>query len=464
MKLNHLFYIIFITFYLVVAISCDPIEEKITTENAARLTYSSDTIIFDTLFSTVGSITKRLRIYNTNEKAISLDKIALGKGSNSSYKIIVNGEEASSFADEVIFGNDSLLVLVEVFINPQDENLPFLVKDSLVIASNGNSEFVRLVAWGQDAVFIDNEIIDCNTTWTADRPYVIYNAALIDTLCRLDVEAGTRIYMGNDASLIVAGSLHINGTLDDKVIIRNTRLDAKYENAVGQWSGIYFLNGSQNNEIQFADIKNGNRIGSPNPEHSFDLTISNTTIHHMSFGGIIAFNSSITAQNLLIYNCGLFTVGNFMGGSYQYQHCTFTNGQNQLSGNDPSVAFTDFFRSDNEVLFTNDLSVILQNSIFWGNQKEEFIISESGETNVSVSMNNNLLRTENEDYNINNNIISQDRDAPGFINKYLFNYQIDSLSSIRDKGINLGITHDIIGTLRDNLPDIGAYERKDSIP
>lgn len=445
--------------------SCGPTEEKITSDGTARLSYSSDTVIFDTLLSSVGSITKRLRIFNTNDKAVKLDRLALGKRDASAYTIWVNGEEATEFTEEVIFGNDSLLVLLEVLIDPQDENMPFLVKDSLVVESNGNMDFVRLVTWGQDANFIDNAIIDCNTTWTADRPYVIYNTALIDTLCRLDVDPGARIYIDNGASLLVAGSLHINGTQEDNVIIRNTRFDARFENAPGQWEGIFFLDVSQSSEINNAIIKNGGRIGSPNPDHPFDLRINNTEIANMSFAGLVGFNATISAVNTLIYNCGQFTVGNFAGGNYDYRHCTFTNGQSQLSTEFPSVVFADNFVLNDNSIQTGDLSVNLENCIIWGSQDEELLLSESNGPMVVLSMNNNLIRSGENAFNSNNNILSRERGFPGFVNEFLFDYQIDSLSNARNKGIDLGITTDLIGTMReDGFPDIGAYERKDSIP
>ena len=105
--------------------SCERTEEKISTESNLLLTLSSDTVTFDTLFTSVGSITKRFRVYNTNDNAINLSNIQLGMGEASSYSLVVNGERGTSFHDEVILGNDSLLVLVEVVIDPMDENLPF---------------------------------------------------------------------------------------------------------------------------------------------------------------------------------------------------------------------------------------------------------------------------------------------------------------------------------------------------
>ena len=101
-------------------------------------------------------------------------RIRLGKGNSSDYSLIINGRETNHLRDEVLFGKDSLQVLVSVFIDPQDQNLPYLVKDSVMFDWNGNSGHVKLVAYGQDAVFINGQTI-CDETWTADRPYVIYN-------------------------------------------------------------------------------------------------------------------------------------------------------------------------------------------------------------------------------------------------------------------------------------------------
>lgn len=417
------------------------------------------------MLSSVGSVTKRLRIYNPNKNAIELTKLSLGKGQSSPYTIWVNGEKSDSFTNEVIFGKDSLLVLIEVFIDPKDEDLPFLVKDSLIVEANGNTGFVRFVAWGQDAIYIKNEIIACNTTWTADRPYVIYDTAFVNTNCKLIIEQGARIYINNGASLFIAGSLQINGTLNNKVSIRNTRFDARFENVPGQWGGIFFLEGSTDNHIKHAVIRNGSqglRIGNPDNDDLFDLTISNSVIKNMSISGVEAYSSDVKISNSLIYNCGQFTVGCFLGGNYQLQHCTLTNGQSLLSSENPAVLFFDDFPGTE--LAAIDLKLDMQNCIVWGSQEEEFLISESGNSTVNLTINNNILRSTNEAYNINNNILSQERSFPGFLNEFSFDYQIDSLSNARDKGIDLGQVFDLLGTQRDLMPDIGAYERKDSIP
>lgn len=446
---------------------CDPSEEKITAESNARLTFSTDTVIFDTLFSSVGSITKRLRVFNQNDKAVKIDRLALGKGGSSAYTITINGTESTEFRDEVIFGGDSLLILVKVLIDPMNADLPFLVKDSVVVESNGNFDHVKLVSWGQDAIFVDGEIIDCNTTWTATRPYVIYNFAIVDSLCVLNVDPGTRIFIDNNASLFVEGSLRINGTVDQKVIIRNTRLDPKFNIAPGQWGGIFFLEGTFDNSIEHAIISNGQiglRIGSPDDDSEYDVRVGNTIIEHMSGAGILAFTSDVYAYNTAIYNCGEFLVGNLAGGNYTYEHCTFTNDPNDFFfRNNPAILLSDNVQLEDNSVLTADLSVTITNSILWGPEREEFGLDGSGGRVMVTNISNNIIRSTDTALEDLGNIISQERNFPGFFDERIHDYQLDSLANARNKGSNIGISHDILGTERDEMPDFGAYERLDSI-
>lgn len=448
-------------------IACDPFEEDISGDPGLRLTYSTDTLIFDTLLSNVGSFTERIIITNPNNKAISIDRISLGYRDESAYSIIVNGADGDSFEDEVVFGNDSILVLVDVLIDPMNEDLPYLVKDSLVVEYNGNRDDVKLVSWGQDANFIDSQIIPCDAIWDSPKPYVIYNFALVDTLCTLTVLPGTTILIDNNAGLFVQGSLHVMGTAEDKVVIRNTRFDPEYIIAPGQWDGIYFLEGSFDNIIDHAIIRNGQtglRIGNPSDNEDFELTVSNTSIGHMSIAGIRSFTSDVRLVNCEIFDCQFELLGAFLGGRYDINHCTFSNYENLFNRDQTSVVFSDFIPvSDSEIL-TSDLQVHMINSIVWGDLDEEMAIALSGEAAVEITAHDNIVRSTNETIRELGNTLSLENNYPGFLAPLLFNYQLDSLSPARDIAQSSGVTHDILGTERDEMPDLGAFERKDSIP
>jgi hypothetical protein len=174
-------------------ISCQPDEEKIIDDPSIQLSFSEDTILFDTVFTTIGSITKRFKIYNDRGNAVRVRSIYLGQGINSPYTITVNGLEGKSFDEQIIFGKDSMLVLVKVLIDPSTLNMPFIVEDSVVFETAGYPQNVKLLAWGQNANFLNDSIIACNTTWNKDLPYVILNSALVDVNCTLTIESGSAI-------------------------------------------------------------------------------------------------------------------------------------------------------------------------------------------------------------------------------------------------------------------------------
>ncbi|MEP1788783.1 hypothetical protein [Reichenbachiella sp.] len=453
---------------LCVMLGCEPMTEELSTDTSIQLSYSTDTVTFDTLFSSVGSITKRFKVYNRNSKAINVSRMYLGNDDQSPYTMVVNGKEGKGFENEVIFGKDSLLVLVEVLIDTNDQSLPFLVKDSITVEYNGRSENIKLVSWGQDAIFINNREIECNVTWTKDRPYVIYDSAWVSQGCQLTVEAGTKIFIDNDAFFTIAGTLLIEGTAEEKVEIRNTRLDQKYSVAPGQWGSLFFFPGSTGNSIDHAIIKNGTNgmilaINLSNGEGA-QVQISNTSIQHMSESGIAAYAGEISAQNLEIFHCQNQLLAGFVGGNYSFEHCTFSNEPNDFTREGASVGFTNFLEFSDGSLYANDITLRLSNSIIWGREDEELALDFSASTMEDVKIERNIIRSSASSWVDIGNYISQDNNYPGFYSPNTFNYQIDSLSSARDSALISTITHDLLGTVRDVAPDIGAYERKDSIP
>ena len=455
--------------------SCEPVEEKISGSGSINLHFSTDTVIFDTLLTARTSITKRLRIFNPSKNAVSISSIRLGKGESSAYSIIVNGKFGTEIEDEVLFGGDSLLVLVDVEIDPQDENLPYIVKDSVVVDWNGNSGHVKLVAWGQDANFINGEII-CDQTWTADRPYVIYDGVLVDSLCTLTIEPGTRVYLDNEAAVFVKGTLKVLGDSSNRVVFRNTRFDENYKIAPGQWKGLVFLETSTNNEVRFADIENGEIgiglgyafiplsdgsvfLGPELGNHTTTIEVANTSIRHMSTAGVLAFSSNLKMANSEIYNC-VSLVANLGGGTYSYEHCTFSNQRSDFILEDPSFFFRDDFELiEGEYELLEDLSMTIKNSIIWGPNDEELFFEASGNANFTLEMSSNIIKSE-QDFGTTN-YTSSENDFPGFVDPFEFNFKLDSLSFARDKGEVLGYEFDVLGIPRDDKPDIGAHERVD---
>lgn len=451
---------VFLSFFaLLTILSCRPEEEIIDYDYSGGLTFSYDTILFDTLFSTVGSTSKRLKVFNPHAKALSINKIYLGGGVSSPYTITVNGIKGKTIDHQQILGKDSLLLLIEVLIDPKDENLPYLVSDSILIETNHTNQSIQLVAWGQDAIFLGNETLPCEAIWDSTRPYVLYQSVLIDTLCNLNIGPGTKIYASHNAFIYIKGRMNVEGDSLHRVLFRNDRKEPIFENAPGQWGGIIFLEGSHDNKIAFANIKNaqyGIRLGTPDNDTIPDLVIENTSIENMSHSGILNFSSDLFATNTLISNCKYFTAGNLAGGNYHYIHCTFVNFGQSFFRETPALVATDNILLDDQSSIIQDLHISLINTIVYGNMDNELLFNNDGNASFTVVMANNLFKTTLPELDTNGNIINKD---PKFKNIWGFDYKLDTLSPAKDTGIKAGISIDLEGIERDTLPDIGAYER-----
>jgi hypothetical protein len=196
----------------------------------ARVSVSSDTLQFDTVFTTTGSATRFFRIYNNNEEKLRLTSVLLGGGQSSYFKINVDGSPGVTVSDIEIEPNDSIYVFVTVKIDPSAANLPFIVRDSIGIAFNGVQRWVQLEAWGQNANFIRSVALQGTHTWNNTKPYVILGGLQVDTNATLIIQEGTKVFVHADAPIVVDGTLIVNGDKYDstRVSFTGDRLDDPY--------------------------------------------------------------------------------------------------------------------------------------------------------------------------------------------------------------------------------------------
>lgn len=440
--------------------SCLPDDEAFNSDPSLRLTYSTDTVNFDTIVSGIESTTLRFRVYNPHRNALKIDNIRLGN-SNSVFRLTINGIEGKTFANVPIIGGDSLLVLLKVTLPNTNVDSVYEVREIINFIYNDFDDRVNVVAWGLDVAQLSGEVLACNTEWNAGKPYLINDFVLVDSLCTLTVRAGAQVLMGNGAAIFVKGRLKIEGTAENPVTIRNIRTDRAFANAPGQWDAIYFLEGSSDNIIDHTIIKNGTiglRIGAPDEDDDYDLVVSHSIIQNMSMAGILAFTSDVYAYNVQINNCRSYLVGNFIGGNYTYEHCTFSNFPTDFFRQEPSVQLSDVIFLEGGQSLTAPLNVRMINSIVWGNEREELLISNAGQQAISLDLRSNIIRSLDNRWVSAGNIISQERNFPRFAAPIAANFRIDSLSPARDKGLPIGIPFDLLKNKRDELPDIGAFE------
>ncbi len=339
------------------------------TDNDAFVYFSTDTIKFDTIFVSAGSITQSFKVYNPNEGLIRFSSIRLMGGSSSAFRININGQATSNASDIELDANDSMYVFVTANINPQTGVLPFLINDSIRFAWNGNESFVQLQAYGQNAYFLRNKKIEQDTTWTNDLPIVLLDSCIVREGKTLTIMEGTSIYVHANSPLIVEGSLRIEGQKNNEVIFRGDRLDEYYKDIPGSWPGITFAPKSKDNDIRFAVIKNASvGLNLYEPVQSGTIPIVNlhqSIIDNAQYAGIYCSNSRMYADNSLISNCGQGLIIE-KGGDYQLAHCTLVSYSTEyMFHNKPVVSFSNSV-FENNTLITAGLHALLQNCLIWG--------------------------------------------------------------------------------------------------
>ena len=456
-----------ILFSALLLFSCK--KDSFITSPDASLYTSADTLFFDTVFANVGSITQVFKIFNNNNQKLKISNIKLAGGSSSPFKINIDGTASPEIDDVEINRNDSMYVFVQVNVNPSSLTLPFILQDSIRINYNGNDKWVQLRAYGQNAIFLKNQIIKENTTWTNILPYVILGGIQIDTGATLNIESGAKIYLHADAPFLVDGTLIANGTKNEPVVFAGDRLDEDYKDLPASWPGIYFRNTSENNSMLHTVIKNAyqgiiaqNLSTTSNPK----LNLSRSIIDNIYDAGITGINTNIYADNCLISNCGK-NISLEYGGTYRFINCTVASfGSIFISHQDPVLSIYNYL-PDANASQTSTLNALFQNCIFWGEGgtvDNEIAINKEGSSPFSATFDHVLYKAKDEISNANF-ISSIKNEAPMFdsinVSKNIFDFHFNNHPN--SPAINAGVVtpfpYDLDDKMRDSQPDIGCYER-----
>jgi hypothetical protein len=438
-------------------------DEELTFDPNASLNFSSGTVLFDTVFTSIGSSSRRLKIYNPNGSAININAIRLAGGNNSAFSLNINGKPAAEASDLKINGNDSINLFVKVLINPTTQNLPFIVEDSVLFYFNGQKRSIALVAYGQNAIFVNNATITNNTTWNSKLPYLIYKSVSVAKGVELTLEAGTKILFHGNSTMSIMGTLIANGTRTDSVVFAGDRLEKLYANESGQWNGLHFYPDSKSSIINYGVIKNGVAgitVDSLSVNASPKLLLTNSIVKNMEVVGLLGYQTQVVALNNLFFNCGQFLLYGAGGGSYNLKQNTFAGYNINNTRKTSAVYLSDFISTTQ---FSN-LSLELSNNIIWGNLIDEFTIDKKANgTTLTSNIKNNLIKTSNNTYNSNGNILNID---PSFVNADKWNFRLNKTSAASNKGINLTtdfyytpyLLKDLDNKVRLFPSELGSYE------
>ncbi|MDR1980758.1 MAG: hypothetical protein LBQ39_03940 [Tannerellaceae bacterium] len=311
--------------------ACTDWEDDYSTNPAHQLTFSVDTLAFDTVFTAVGSATRQFMVYNANKEALLIESIGLA-GERTGFRINVDGRAGESFSGIRIGGKDSMYVFVEVTVDPTGKDQPLLVEDHVAFTVNGVTKSVLLQAYGQDVhLFKGGVVMTKDTLLTGKRPFLVYDSVVVNAGVTVTIEKGASFHMHNEARWIVAGTIKAFGTREEPVTFRGDRLDKlleelPYDLVPGQWGRMIFKAESYDNEMEYVAVRNG--IGglvfeASTPERS-KLKITNSQITNMDDNLLSAVNCRIEAVNTELTNATGSVVA-LTGGSYRFIHCTVAN-------------------------------------------------------------------------------------------------------------------------------------------
>jgi hypothetical protein len=451
--------------------SCE--KEIYNNPNAAKLTFSTDTIMFDTVFTTVGSTTQSFRVINPYNQTLLISSIKLAKGDQSVYRLNIDGEMGNEVKNVELRPKDSIYIFVEVTIDPNEVNQPMIIKDSIIFTIDGGQQDVDLISWGQDFIPIRGESIK-TTTWTADKPYLVYDSLIIEKQQVLTIEAGAKIYFYNGAYSKVFGAIHALGTPEMPIVFQGSRLEELYFDVPEQWYGILIFPGDQTSRFENVEIKNayiGLQVGTIENEGAANVKLHNVKLEHMTYAGLFALKSNIEAENLLVDDCGYYCVTLLAGGNYDFTHCTVANYWSVLTHRTtPSVLVSNHLYVDYlKQSFDNDLKVHWKNSIIYGNQeKTEVNFGDNGVNTFDMAFDHCLVKISDSIFTVHRDRFNT-VDTISYADTVLFNdvnnynFVPDTLSPIRNYGLRSygeKVPFDLgnISRLDDSAPDIGAYE------
>jgi hypothetical protein len=483
-------YLFFISF-LIGIISCRKDDNYL--EGNTVIEFSQDTILFDTVFTTIGSATKIVKLFNKESSPILVD-VSLGNEKTSVFRMNVNGFQGKDIKDVEIPAKDSIYIFVEVTVNP-DEPLsisPFVIEDDILIKQNQNTQNIKLIAWGQNANYLSNKgeirSLTCGNgsiSFDDTKPYVIYGILIIDS-CELIISAGRSIHIHggvvvepglvyNDGQIIVFpdGKLTVNGTAENPVIFEGDRLDPDYSNIPGQWVGIRIWKESKDNTLSHVDIRNS--IIGVLADSASSVEISNSIIQNTSSSNLIGIHADITVSNSLLHSPGLYNAQLTYGGNYLFDYTTMVNESNQRE----ALYLNNYKCTDLEndplcqsAVDIKPANISLRNCIVFGPSEDEINFDDytNGEIEdvLNFDLSNCIVRVNEilgpDGYpnffdDCKNCITYMDSDTL-FRDMSLKDYRLDTMSIAENNAIAIpNITMDLLGYNRDPLtPDIGCYE------
>lgn len=456
-------------------------DETFSTSQGDRLTFSTDTVSFDTVISGEPTNTRTFMVYNRGAHALRIRQAYLAGGADSPFRANVDGTflEGGTGGGFEVYGEDSIRVFLEMTAPETGSDEPVGVEDELTfVLESGLAQSVRLMAYGQDVIVMRQVVVGRDSTLDAKRPYQVMDSLVVAPGATLTLAPGTRFYFHPDASLVVHGTLLAEGTQEEEIMMRGDRMGYMFSNQPydlipGQWGGVVLTEGSYGNVFRHCDIHSGNfglRCDSSGLAQE-KVRVENSVIHNTMGDAFSAVACSAFVGNSQLTNAGGNCV-TLVGGSYRFVHCTIANFYSFTGGDGVALSYTNTAGGTDYPLEQADFL----NCLITGYSDDEIMGTASADEGVPFNFlfRNCLLGTpEADDERIQDCLWDNDEAdvyragnfyPPFDLASLTFTFTLDSLSQARGHA-DIGTSREYYPTDRlgrdrvgGGAPDIGCYQ------
>lgn len=445
----------------------------------ANITFSVDTLTFDTVFTAQGSATRIVMLRNETKTPLVIERVTQAVGE--SFLINLDGEDSLAYMRNFqLPAGDSLYLFVRATIDPQNSNSPVLVTDRLTFfLTNGNKRVLQLEAHGQDVTLIDSMALYSDYTFTADKPYLIRHWIASAPEATVTVNAGATFYFHKDASAVFYGPVQAVGTAAEPIVFQGDRLDdyvagIPYAYVPGQWGGVYLYDEDalaptwHFEHVRILSAINGLYCYGKSQTTRPQLELKSARIHNMDQYGLVLLNMDADVSNSEISNCASYCL--YMdGGTGTFTHNTVAAYYRYTAYNS-NVGLYDTPRDDVAAVYVNNISkthetaVTFVNNIITGTRGSELMIASPFSDRYNGIFRNNYLKTDTLRFpGAQDNVYFQDSDVV-FRNDYYadyryYDFRLDSLSPARgiaNPTVAAEFPYDLQGEAR-TTPDAGCY-------
>lgn len=313
--------------------ACDDYDRWTTSPNA-HLSFSVDTLSFDTIITDMTSSTQTLVAFNHGDDGLRGIHVQLKGGADSHFKVNVDGQYLSGGAgqDFEVRRRDSLVVRAEVKLPEFGDTIIRHYEDRLVFTlESGVRQEVVLQADGMDVRIIRGKVVESDETLSPGMPYLVYDSLVVSPDATLRLEPGTVMLFHDDVSLDVYGTLKAVGTQDKPIVLRGDRMDklvpgVPYDNTPNRWGGLILRSRSQDNVLEYCDIHSGRFGVDCTGSDSIDaerpkLVMKHSIIHNVGGTGLMLGSVRADVIGCQISNAEDRCV-NIQGGDVRMIHCT----------------------------------------------------------------------------------------------------------------------------------------------